>query len=120
MTANLAVETGRAEDIMKIPAAALRFTPPDLPQGQEEEKGARKKAGGPAVWLVGPDNKPERIKIKQKLSDGTMIGVEDEKDLLGREVIVGTQTASASSAEKDSVNPFTPKMPSHSVRHAAR
>jgi len=120
MTANLAVETSRAEDILKIPSAALRFTPPDLSQGSDEEKGALKKESGPAVWLVGPDNKPERIKIKQKLSDGTMIGVETEQDLKGREVIVGTQTASTSSSEKDSVNPFTPKMPSHSVRHAAR
>jgi len=120
MTANLAVETGRAEDILKIPSAALRFTPPDLPPCPDEEKGAIKKAGGPAVWLVGPDNKPERLKIKQKLSDGTMIGVETEQDLKGREVIIGSQTASASSTDKDSVNPFTPKMPSHSVRHAAR
>jgi hypothetical protein len=49
-----------------------------------------------------------------------MVGVEAETDLLGREVIIGTQTASTSSTDKDNVNPFTPKMPSHSVRHAAR
>jgi HlyD family secretion protein len=120
MTANLAVETGRAENILKIPSAALRFTPPDLPSCPDEEKGGSKKTGGPSVWLVGPDNKPERLKIKTKLSDGTMVGVEAEQDLLGREVIVGLQTAAVSSTEKDSVNPFTPKMPSHSVRHAAR
>jgi HlyD family secretion protein len=120
MTANLAIETGRAEDILKIPSAALRFNPPDETQSADEDKGLKKKAAGPAVWLVGPDNKPERIKIKQKLSDGTMVGVEADQDLLGREVIVGLQTASASSTEKDSVNPFTPKMPSRSVRHAAR
>jgi HlyD family secretion protein len=120
MTANLAVETGRAENILKIPSAALRFNPPDATQSTEEEKGPKSKGTGPAVWLVGPDNKPERLKIKTKLSDGTMVGVEAEQDLLGREVIIGSQTASSASTEKDSVNPFTPKMPSHSVRHAAR
>jgi HlyD family secretion protein len=120
MTANLAVETGRAENILKIPSAALRFNPPDVPQSTEEEKGSKNKGAGPAVWLVGPDNKPERLKIKTKLSDGTMVGVEAEQDLLGREVIIGLQTAATASTEKDSVNPFTPKMPSHSVRHAAR
>lgn len=120
MTANLAVETGRAEQVLKVPAAALRFTPADVAQGNDEEKGSRKKTGGSAIWLLDKDNKPERIKVKQKLSDGTMVGVEAEQDLSGREVIIGSQTASALSAEKDSNNPFTPKMPSHSVRHAAR
>jgi len=91
-----------------------------VPQSTEEEKGSKNKGAGPAVWLVGPDNKPERLKIKTKLSDGTMVGVEAEQDLLGREVIVGLQTAATSSSDKDNVNPFTPKMPSHSVRHAAR
>jgi HlyD family secretion protein len=120
MTANLAVETGRAEQVLKIPAAALRFTPPDLAQGNDEDKGTRKKSGGASVWLLDKDNKPERIKVKQKISDGTMVGVEAEQDLTGREVIIGSQTASAASAEKDSTNPFAPKMPSHTVRHASR
>jgi HlyD family secretion protein len=119
MTANLAVETGRAENILKIPSAALRFNPPDMTPNTEEEKGSKNKGAGPSVWLVGPDNKPERLKIKTKLSDGTMVGVEAEQDLVGREVIIGLQTADLSTA-KNSVNPFTPKMPSHSVRHAAR
>jgi HlyD family secretion protein len=120
MTANLAVETGRAEQVLKVPAAALRFTPADMVQGNDEEKGPRKKTGGSGIWLLDKDNKPERIKVKQKISDGTMVGVECEQDLSGREVIIGSQTASAASAEKDSNNPFAPKMPSHSVRHAAR
>ena len=119
MTANLAVETGRAENVLRIPMAALRFTPPDLVQAGEDEKGPKKREGGSAVWLLGPDNKPERMKVTQKLSDGTTVGVESEKDLSGREVIVGIQTASSAATEKET-NPFTPKMPSHSIRHASR
>ncbi|MEI6646529.1 MAG: efflux RND transporter periplasmic adaptor subunit [bacterium] len=119
MTANLAVETGRAEQVLKVPAAALRFTPVDLAQSNDEDKGTRKKGAGAAVWLLDKDNKPERIKVKQKISDGTMVGVESEQELSGREVIIGTQTASSASTEKET-NPFAPKMPSHSVRHAAR
>jgi HlyD family secretion protein len=119
MTANLAVETGRAENVLRIPMAALRFTPPDMAQASDEEKGPKKREGGSGVWLLGPDNQPERMKVTQKLSDGTTVGVESEKDLSGREVIVGIQTASSASTEKET-NPFTPKMPSHSVRHASR
>jgi HlyD family secretion protein len=119
MTANLAVETGRADQVMKIPAAALRFTPADRVQSNDEEKGARKKAGGSAIWILDQANKPERIKVKQKISDGTMVGVEAEQDLLGREVIIGTQTAASTTPDTET-NPFAPKMPSHSVRHAAR
>lgn len=119
MTANLAVETGRAENVLRIPTAALRFTPPDMAQASDEDKGPKKREGGSGVWLLGPDNKPERMKVTQKLSDGTTVGVESEKDLSGRDVIVGIQTASSASTEKET-NPFTPKMPSHSVRHASR
>ena len=118
MTANLAVETGRAENVLRIPTAALRFTPPDMVQASDEDKGPKKREGGPAVWLLGPDNKPERIKVTQKLSDGTTVGVESEKDLIGREVIIGVQTASTTPEAE--TNPFAPKMPTRSVRHAAR
>ena len=119
MTANLAVETGRAENVLRIPTAALRFTPPDMAQASDEDKGPKKREGGSGVWLLGTDNKPERMKVTQKLSDGTTVGVESETDLSGREVIVGIQTASSASTEKET-NPFTPKMPSHSIRHASR
>ena len=119
MTANLAIETGRAEQVLKVPAAALRFNPPDLGQGNDEENGPKKKTGKSAIWILDQANKPERIKVKQKLSDGTMVGVEAEQDLSGREVIIGTQTASSTAPEKET-NPFAPKMPSHSIRHAAR
>jgi HlyD family secretion protein len=119
MTANLAVETGRAENVLRIPTAALRFTPPDMAQASDEDKGPKKREVGSGVWLLGTDNKPERMKVIQKLSDGTTVGVESEKDLIGRDVIVGIQTASSASTEKET-NPFTPKMPSHSIRHASR
>jgi hypothetical protein len=57
--------------------------------------------------------------VKQKISDGTMVGVESEQELSGREVIIGLANASAST-DKENTNPFAPKMPSHSVRHASR
>jgi len=118
MTANLAVETGRAENVLRIPTAALRFTPPDMAKASEEEKGPKKREGGSGVWLLGPDNKPERTKVTQKLSDGTTVGVESETDLSGREVIIGVQTASTTPEAE--TNPFAPKMPNRSVRHASR
>jgi len=111
MTANLAIETGRIEDVVKVPSAALRFTPPE--NGTPSQP-----FSGPGVWLVGTDQHPERVKVKPLLSDGSMVGIEAEGKLEGREVIIGNQTATPT-AETET-NPFAPKMPSRTLRHAAR
>ncbi len=39
MTANLTIAVARKEDVVSVPAAALRFSPPDLVKGGGKEKG---------------------------------------------------------------------------------
>ena len=61
MTANLAIETGRAQDALKVPAAALRFTPPEAAATNAlasaaggPPPGAGMGMGGPPPGMGGP------------------------------------------------------------------
>jgi len=138
MTANLAIETGRAHDVLKIPAAALRFTPPetattnavasvssDTPAprgGPPPGMGGpmRRGGGGPSrIWLLGEDGTLERINVRQKLSDGTSTEIECEQPIEGREVVIGINTPS-SAPSAASNNPFAPQMPGTQMRRAVR
>jgi len=142
MTANLAIETGREQDVLKIPSAALRFTPPETattnafaatpadtprPGGPPPGVGGQMRRGGGSgggagaggrIWLVGADGSPELIRVRQKLSDGTFVGVECEQDIEGREVIVGINTSSTAPTPDN--NPFAPRIPGPQMRRAVR
>ncbi len=105
MTANLYIETGRLKDVIKVPLAALRYTP-------ESETGEGKPffRPGSGVWIVGNDNKPMRVDIKQLLSDGTYAAVESEEPLENKAVILGVNMQKASK-DKQTENPFAFKPP---------
>jgi len=147
MTANLAIETGRAHDALKIPTAALRFTPPDdvlaalstnaVADATAEAPPTRMAGGGPPpgmggpmrrgggtggggkIWIVGADGNPERINVRQKLSDGTSVEIEADQDIEGREVITGINTTSSAPTAAEN-NPFAPRMPGPQMRRAIR
>jgi HlyD family secretion protein len=86
MTANVTVEVAKAEDVIRIPNAALRFSP--LPPG---EMGAlyakRSESNKPKIWIVA-DGKPRPVEIETGLSDGsyTQLVQGDFED--GDEIIV--------------------------------
>ena len=64
MTANVSIITSSKENVIKIPNAALRFTP------SEKSKGTTWKGEkGPGVWIL-ENNKPKRLKITTGISDG--------------------------------------------------
>jgi hypothetical protein len=75
-------------------------------------RGGGSGGGRGEIWVVGADGNPERVRIRQKISDGTSAGVEviGDVELEGREVIVGINTASTAPAAADN-NPFAPRMP---------
>lgn len=109
MTANLAIETGRIGDALKIPAAALRFTPPDRSaETFADKKKPDAQPGIARIWLVSEDNTPHRVQVRQLLSDGTWIAVEADEPIEGRNVITGINTVAEVATTE---NPFAPKMP---------
>ncbi len=64
MTANVSIITSSKENVIRIPNAALRFTP------SEKSKGTTGKGEkGPGVWIL-ENNKPKRLKITTGISDG--------------------------------------------------
>jgi len=76
MTANVAVEVMKKEDVMKIPGAALRFKPRD-PRGESGARNAGRtnRSPGPAgqqVYVL-RDRKPVPVSVKTGVSDDTFV-----------------------------------------------
>jgi HlyD family secretion protein len=131
MTANVSFEISQFNDVVKIPNAALRFTPPGLaePVAKETPKEAPKEAtpkkegspdGGPAprqgggknrekrtagrVWIHGPEG-PVAVPISVDATDGAYTRMLKGELAEGQEVIIGVMMEGGG----DSVtNPFAP------------
>ncbi len=118
MTANVTIVTEEKKDVLKVPAAALRFTPPgdvlaalSAPSGTEkEEKGAgsimglppmRRRNGNrsddedePVVWVVEDGKIVGSVPVgEQGISDRTWVEVSDSQLKEGQELAVSFSTA---------------------------
>jgi HlyD family secretion protein len=72
MTANVTIETARRENVLKIPAAALRFRPKETKEANGKQAGGdsgrMKKEGGQQVCILA-DNKPRPVSVKTGISN---------------------------------------------------
>jgi HlyD family secretion protein len=101
MTANVSIIVAKAEQTLKVPNAALRFTPPRpgsvsvLPPQPSPSAPARDEQAGERqrVWKIGPSDDPEGIPIQPGISDGNWTAVLTGALKEGDEVIVGIDTA---------------------------
>lgn len=96
MTANVSIETGRKEGVLKLPSAALRFRPRDdtekskampqagMPKAPGKSGGA---APGPKVYLL-QDGKPVATTVQLGMSDTGFVEIVDGTLKEGDEVIV--------------------------------
>jgi HlyD family secretion protein len=128
MTANLIVTIDERNNVLKVPNAALRFTPPDASTQRSGGNGnwqGRRQAGGndstgqagkggdtqfaPStapvlsgqtriVWVLGQDGKPERRRIKIGLTDGAATEVVDGNLVEGELVITGQTSTTSKSS----------------------
>lgn len=81
MTANVNIETSRKEDILKIPAAALRFKPKTSREGGDRKPDAGASAGGKRsaarrgeqVYLLTPEKTPRPVPVKTGISNDGFI-----------------------------------------------
>jgi HlyD family secretion protein len=134
MTAAVTIETGRVDDAIKVPNAALRFRPtpqafealgqkpPERPQGQS---GRGAQAGGSngqrqprersaadsqrgAVWVLA-QNTMKRVPVQVGLSDGTQTAVTGPDLAPGARVVTGVSTPSATTAAAPSGSPLIPQ-----------
>ena len=86
MTATLSIETARAEDVVTVSSAALRFRPKKEDCVEGEVPRGRK------IWLVGENGKLEPHLVTEGVSDGSFVEIEGGEALEGREAVIGDET----------------------------
>lgn len=99
MTATATIETGRREDVLRVPNMAFRFTPPATDAGGGglfSHPGARagSNRSGPSntVWVL-RDGEPSRVVVETGASDGRYTELPGDDLAEGDEVITGMQAA---------------------------
>jgi HlyD family secretion protein len=86
MTANVSIITSAKDAVLRIPNAALRFSPSDKRKAAPE-KGEK----GSAVWIVDAE-KPKRVKLVTGISDGNFTEILSGDLKEGQEMIVESLT----------------------------
>ncbi|MBI3855590.1 MAG: efflux RND transporter periplasmic adaptor subunit [Planctomycetes bacterium] len=124
MTANVSFEIAQYKDILKIPNAALRFTPPaehapaptaaapatapapaGAPGGSGKPRGERKSQQQSRVWLNGPAGLVS-LQVTADATDGTWTRMTQGDLTEGQEVVIGMILEGADPAM--TTNPFAP------------
>ena len=70
MTSTVSIETARADQALRVPAAAVRFRPSD--EVLKEYSGAAPDARGPVVWQLA-DGHLHAVPVKTGVSNGAMV-----------------------------------------------
>ena len=108
MTAAVTIETARADDVLKVPTAALRFSPRSASNGTRPAQagGRDAKPGSDAVWVLVQD-RPTRVPVQTGISDGRDTAILDGDLTPGAEVLTGT-TSTAAPAAAPATSPLLP------------
>jgi HlyD family secretion protein len=94
MTANVSIETERREDVLRLPAAALRFRP--RPAGDEAATPGRRGPGRPQVYRPAADGTAQAVPVRTGISDGTLVELLEGELREGEQVITGQQAGDSS------------------------
>jgi HlyD family secretion protein len=100
MTANVKILTGRAENALRIPVAALRFRPASASAGARPKSPAgttKATQGLQTVYLLDEHGNPKAAQVKLGLSDGNFLEVLSGLTE-GQRVVTGTASKAASSS----------------------
>lgn len=96
MTAHVTVTISKKEDVLRVPSAALRFTPPRSEHPPSASKttrpsGSADEPAGPAavVWKLGQVGDPEAISIRVGMSDAQYAEVLAGDVKEGDKIIIG-------------------------------
>ncbi|MBV8880310.1 MAG: efflux RND transporter periplasmic adaptor subunit [Planctomycetaceae bacterium] len=123
MTANVSFEIAQYGDVVKIPNAALRFTPPGVtveapvkeapPKKDPPADGAAPRQGGGKnrerrsagrVWVLGPDGAPTPVQVSIDATDGAYTRMLKGELAEGQEVLIGV----VAEGSDPMTNPFAP------------
>lgn len=108
MTANVSVVVARRDQVLKVPNAALRFTPPNAEVTGHRASDARPvkhdaEPGGPAktVWKQTASGDLEPVSVRTGISDGAMTELLSGGLGEGEEIVVGIETPRGSRRSSD-------------------
>jgi HlyD family secretion protein len=111
MTANVSIIVAQKDQVLKVPNAALRFSPPQSERVEGSSGGGKpvrvdSGAGGYSkdssmnsggqvrkVWKLGPTGEPEPFVVSTGISDGVSTEVLDGSVSEGDMVVIGVETA---------------------------
>ncbi len=118
MTATVRIETARADDTLRVPAAAVRFRPtsdvlqamggaPDPTNGRAGQPRRSRGGGGTAIWTLA-DGRLQRVPVEVGVSDGLLVAVKAATLSEGATVVTGVAPATVASAVPASGSPLVP------------
>jgi HlyD family secretion protein len=111
MTATLAIEVARLDDVLRVPAGALRFRPTEVVLGAYAAGTINgDEPGAPSVWQL-VDGAIRRVSVRPGLSDGTTVGLVGEPLAEGTQVVTGVTSAPTAAAAPSTGSPLVPAMP---------
>jgi HlyD family secretion protein len=112
MTANVTIEVEKAVDAIRVPSAALRFTPTPalLASLGQQAAGARGPGAGRRVWLMA-NGQLQAVPVRAGVSDGVNTAILDGSLPEGTSVVTGVRTAQAASAAPAPTSPLLPRFP---------
>jgi HlyD family secretion protein len=111
MTAAVTIETAHADDVLKVPNAALRFRPttgagaptPPRPNGRATAPREERRA---AVWVLA-DGTPTRVPVKTGITDGKDTAIL-EGDLTPGALVITAETSAATTPSAPTTSPLLP------------
>jgi HlyD family secretion protein len=120
MTSTVSIEVDRADDTLRVPAAALRFAPTEQvlnefpaanaePAVSDQPAGRRRAA---AVWQL-VDGRLHRIPVRVGVSDGAQVAITTNGLTEGATIVTGVarSEAAAAAAPAGGGSPLVPQMP---------
>jgi HlyD family secretion protein len=88
MTALVQVVVDEAQDVLKVPNAALRFQP--VGGASPAASAAPDPAAGPVVWLLGDDGAPDAVLVALGRSNESATEITGGELHAGQQVVIGT------------------------------
>lgn len=92
MTASAEIVVDGREGVLRVPNAALRYTPPDAPParagGEGRTRGAGRRGASRTVWVL-EGKAPTAVTVEVGVSDGTMTEVTGVQE--GQQVVIGQE-----------------------------
>ena len=96
MTANVKILTSQADTVLKLPNAALRFRPADLPAPTSvHAAGHKQQSDESTVWVLGSDGNARPVKVTLGITDGLYTAVNSGDLKPGDQVITASLAKTA-------------------------